>query len=416
MKNKKGVPEISDTQVTTKTQDKDNQFSDTVAQECKKKLNEYWLNNGRTHYDNGEPIIPDAKPVNYQEIVCTEVEEQKERISEEENILRAIIKDAKRCEQEAKGQQTNKEVLKDIFLIKTANQTIMDAANMPMPRKLWYELWFEGELCFMYAGYGAGKSIYAVQIADEISKIEKVILFDFELSQKQFQIRYSDDNGANSYEFNQNFLRGEINPDGDFSDDIEKQINLEMEVQIKNTGTKVIIVDNLTFLTVETEKSKSALPLMKNLKKLKNKYGLSILCLAHTPKREESRPITGNDLAGSKTLMNICDSAFAIGMSSRDKNMRYVKQIKVRNCEKKYDSENVLIYEILKENENFVKFRFIDYGNEYDHLKEPKKSEEESLLEKMKELKDAGKSYRQIADELGISKSKVERKLNQNKK
>ena len=298
-----------------------------------------------------------------------------------------------------------------IFSLKTANQTIMDAAKRPQPRKLWHELWYEGELCFLYADMNVGKSIYSVQIADEISKTEKVLLFDFELSDKQFQIRYSDDAGDNPHLFSDNLIRIEINPDGDFTDDMEKQINDDMERVIQNASAKIIIVDNLTYLTVETEKSKSALPLMKRLKKLKNKYGLSILCLAHTPKRDNSRPITGNDLAGSKTLINICDSAFAIGLSARDKSIRYVKQIKVRNCEKKYDSENVLLYEITKENGNYVKFRFIDYGDEREHLKEPNAKEKEDISEKVFELKEQGKSLRDIGAELGISHMKVNRIL-----
>ena len=303
-----------------------------------------------------------------------------------------------------------------IFSLKTVNQTIMDAAKRPQPRKLWYELWHEGELCFLYADQNLGKSIYSVQIADEISKTEKVLLFDFELSDKQFQIRYSDDTGGNPYPFSDNLIRIEINSDGDFEDDMEKQINDDMERVVQSAGAKVIVVDNLTYLTVETEKSKSALPLMKRLKKLKNKYGLSILCIAHTPKRDISRPITGNDLAGSKTLINICDSAFAIGLSARDKSIRYVKQIKVRNCEKKFDTDNVILYEIIKENGNFVKFQFIGFGDEREHLREPCESSKEELIEKVRGLSEQGKTQRQIADELGISVGAANKYLKKSKK
>ena len=85
--------------------------------------------------------------------------------------------------------------------------------------------------------------------------------------------------------------------------------------------------------------------------------------------------------------------------------MRYVKQIKVRNCENKYNSENVLVYEIIKEDGNCVKFRFIDYGEERDHLKPP--SEIDAMVSKAVELKQQGKTQRQIADELKKSVSTV---------
>ena len=56
-----------------------------------------------------------------------------------------------------------------------------------------------------------------------------------------------------------------------------------------------MIIDNLTYLKNETEKAKDALPLMKHLKALKRKYGLSILALAHTPKRDATKQLSRND-------------------------------------------------------------------------------------------------------------------------
>lgn len=55
---------------------------------------------------------------------------------------------------------------------------------------------------------------------------------------------------------------------------------------------------------------------MIHLNNLKKRYGLSILVLAHTPKRSMECPITSNDLAGSKRLYNFFDSVFAIGKSA----------------------------------------------------------------------------------------------------
>ena len=43
---------------------------------------------------------------------------------------------------------------------------------------------------------------------------------------------------------------------------------------------------------------------LKYLKKLKSKHGLSILALAHTPKRDATKPLGRNDLQGSKMLIN----------------------------------------------------------------------------------------------------------------
>lgn len=85
------------------------------------------------------------------------------------------------------------------------------------------------------------------------------------------------------------------------------------------------------FYAPKLKKKKDALPLMKELKFLKNKYHLSLLILSHTPKRDLSKPITRNDLQGSKMLINLCDSSFSIGERSTDKGIRYIKMIKARN-------------------------------------------------------------------------------------
>jgi hypothetical protein len=59
---------------------------------------------------------------------------------------------------------------------------------------------------------------------------------------------------------------------------------------------------------------------------LKNKHNLSILILAHTPKRNFTNPLSNNDLQGSKMLANFIDSSIAIGKSYLNEDLRYIKQ------------------------------------------------------------------------------------------
>ena len=108
---------------------------------------------------------------------------------------------------------------------------------------------------------------------------------------------------------------------------------------------------------------------MIQLNNLKKKYGLSLLVLAHTPKRSLDCPITSNDLAGSKRLYNFFDSVFAIGKSAQDGSLRYVKQLKVRYGTYSYDGDNVIIYEIEKV-DCFLQFVHRGYSTEKEHLKQ----------------------------------------------
>ncbi|MCF8373069.1 MAG: AAA family ATPase [Bacteroidales bacterium] len=304
---------------------------------------------------------------------------------------------------------------KGLFTVKTANRWIEQAKTRPIPKMLYGEFWFESELCIMFADTNLGKSILAVQIGNSISngegisgfnleaKTQKILYFDFELSDKQFENRYSR-NFAEHYNFSDNFIRVEINPDATIPEDqsFEDFLNNSIERTIIETGAKVLIIDNITYLRNETEKAKDALPLMKALKALKSKYGLSILALAHTPKRDLSKPITRNDLQGSKMLINFCDSSFSIGESHTDKNLRYIKQIKARNTEIIYDTENVIVCQMDK-SFNFLQLEFLGFGTEREHLKQLTEQDRKTNIELVKELSKGGKSQRQIAHEVGIS-------------
>ena len=48
--------------------------------------------------------------------------------------------------------------------IKSANRTLEDAARRPDPEQLYLELWYEGEVCCLFADSNLGKSIFAVQM------------------------------------------------------------------------------------------------------------------------------------------------------------------------------------------------------------------------------------------------------------
>ena len=311
-----------------------------------------------------------------------------------------------------------------LFTVKSANQWIDEASSRPMPCKLFGQLWYEGEICILFSDSNLGKSILAVQIADAISRgtntlgmvndaqPQVVAYFDFELSDKQFEGRYMSDNGKH-YRFSDNLKRIEINPDVvDYPNgcDFEDYIKISLQQVVEEINVRVIVLDNITYLSRETEKAKDALPLMKWLKAFGKQFGLSILVLAHTPKRNQANPITKNDLQGSKMLYNFCDGCFAIGESSRGTGLRYIKELKQRNMSFAYDAENVIVCEITKP-DNFLMFRFLEYGCESEHLRQITDKDRDQLIKRAKELSAQGKSVRDIHCELGVSVGTVQNYL-----
>jgi len=311
--------------------------------------------------------------------------------------------------------------------VRTALQRMEDARNLPEIQKMFDVFLHSGELAILFGDTGIGKSILAVAIADAVSRgvglltLENqyeacnVIYYDFELSDKQFQKRYSDNKGT-MHQFSNNLYTDNV----DFTELIvdrnnrfEKVLLEKIKTDIINVDAKLIIIDNITFLSAQTSSDvQVAMELMKLLKQLKTELGVTIIVLAHTPKRNPSQPLIINDLAGSKQLSNFADTVFAVGISSVDSGYRYIKQVKPsRSGELKYDASNVLKCELLRNevDESLLTFKFIEFCYEASLLAEP--SDEEDLKAQALKLRKGGKgaTIRDIARELGVSKSKVGR-------
>jgi RecA-family ATPase len=314
-----------------------------------------------------------------------------------------------------------------IFDVKSANACIEIAKKQQVPRMLFGELWYEGEICILFADTNVGKSILAVQIANSIStgvstcglQLEcpptPIIYFDFEMSPKQFERRYSKE-FEHHYVFSDNFFKADFDLDY-----IETKANLNiedylfqyLEKLIAEHQHKILIIDNITYLKDDNEKAKDAGPLMKLLKILARKYKLSLLVLAHTPKIDPHKPITKNHLSGSKVLMSLCDSSFTIGMNHHHEGRRYIKQIKQRSCEEMYGSEKVIVCEIEKPH-NFLQLSFVEFDQESNQLKVLTDGGNSDRDAKIVEMFKQGTNKSEIGRILDISESLVRYVLKKN--
>ena len=150
---------------------------------------------------------------------------------------------------------------------------------------------------------------------------------------------------------------------------------------------------------------------MESLRALRTELGLSILLLAHTPKRNLRGGLGVNDLQGSKVIANFADNIFAVGQSRTDPSMRYLKHIKVRESQMLFNDEHVLGFRLDKIGGKFLGFTFTGYGTEASHvspLNEQVRLEKAALV---KRLSNEGLSQRAIAKQLGVSAASVNRYL-----
>lgn len=299
---------------------------------------------------------------------------------------------------------------RELFIYSTARECCENSSAVPNPESLWAGMWHEGEISCLFADSNLGKSIYAVQIAEHISRSQKVIYFDFEMSEKQFQRRYFDEETGECYAFNRNLIRAEIDISAinqDEYDHFEEVVISQIERLCNRLNAKVAIIDNISYLCSATDNSEMASRLMIQFMQLKKRTNISMLVLAHTPKRSLTSPLGQNDIAGSKKLFNFFDSVFAIGRSGKDEELRYIKHIKSRATQILYGSDNVMLTEIRKDG-NWLHFETIGTCSESDQLKS---NEGDELIYRIKELRENGMSMGNIAAQLQISKSKVQRAL-----
>jgi hypothetical protein len=339
---------------------------------------------------------------------------------EERPLAIELIRSAARGTITAKQTKTLNNLLrspadsKDAFIIKPAADFLQSSPNQSNTGMLFGDFWYEGELCILFADTNVGKSILAVQIGDALSRgvpiprfamkqqPATVLYFDFELNDQQFAKRYTSDLHG-QHEFADNFYRVVINPDAAGAhkfDSYHAYISNALENTIITSKARIVIIDNITCLRTGTQAAATAVSLMQNLQTLKNRYGLSVLVLAHTPKRNPAKPVTRNDLQDSKMLINFADSAFAIGESQLQADLRYLKQIKQRSGTQVYGAGNVYLCQIEKPYNN-LHFEFIGPANEADHLLHFTEQQRKSAEDRIMQLHQQGHSLRQIVAETG---------------
>jgi len=310
----------------------------------------------------------------------------------------------------------------NILRVQPMNEVLKEGALRQSGRMLIGNLIKENEVVILFGDEGTGKSILAFQMADSISKghslfniegnhfpnqcpPQKTIFYDFEMEANELFDRYSWD--GQPYQFDDNFYRSSINPEFlDFENADELIIN-EIQSTIEIYQPKFVVIDNITYITSESQDPSIATRVMKRLLALQKRFQLTILVIAHTPKRDPSLPIESRHLAGAKSLSNFSKSIIAVSHSKKDPDKRYIKHLKCRNGRKIHDADNVIEAVIVNESKR-IEYEFYGYSAEKEHLEVVASEESKSLIiSRAVDLHKEGVGYRGIArtinDEYSIS-------------
>lgn len=276
------------------------------------------------------------------------------------------------------------------------NDYLDKAASKPKPIALYEPTIYKGLNHCIFGDTGSCKSIYCVQAGIGIATRypEMVVLdLDFELSDFLLYERYSDKNGH--YKFPDNFIHIDMRSDEEVT---EEALMASIEGLVVKSHANVVIIDNLTYLCIDSEKGSAAGSLMKKLMQLKTRYELTIIVVAHTPKRNDLDPITLNDLAGSKKLSNFFDQIVSIGKVAGEPNQRYLKELKTRVGGLLY-YDPVKLYEVRKDG-SFTHLSYVTDVKECTLLRG--ESQRESQREQAYGLYKQGMSVKDIAAQTEI--------------
>lgn len=293
-----------------------------------------------------------------------------------------------------------------MFEYSTLNEIVEYGMKAEKREYLYKNLWIEKELTVFFGTANVGKSMIAVQIAEEIAKKgKKVMYFDYELSEQQLSDRYETEDGKGHYVFSENLLRPNLDMDKysfSYKERLEKLFR-RME-EATNLGIKIFIVDNITYLNPNLQKGNEAAKFIINFKSKMELLGISVLLLGHSPKVKDNAILTLDKLSGSKNLSNFIDSCFAVGKVEGERKV-YLKQLKARSCAISMDQNHVLVGTLTKRKDGFIEFVEEGYAVEKELLKG--KPDITPQKEQAYKLYKEGNSYRKISKMIGVSDKTV---------
>ena len=225
------------------------------------------------------------------------------------------------------------------------------------------DLVFLAEVTILFGKSNVGKSILSISFADAISKgidldlgngiiLEnqceplKTILFDFEMSPQQIQKRYD-----KHYSFDEErFIRATLKR-GEYLESDPKEVVSMLKLGAEQNDCKCIIIDNISAISGDIEKSANAVPFMQSLMKLAKDEGFTVIVMAHTPKLKDYSPLSVENVSGSNKINQLTDGVVAIGKVNCDADDEvYIIHLKGRNGSKTYNKGNVIHSKISKVN------------------------------------------------------------------
>ena len=196
------------------------------------------------------------------------------------------------------------------------SQALSSMAGCSLPAvDLWHGLWYQGEMACLFGEPNVGKTILAMQIANELNKRGlKTLYFDFENAAHQFKSRYKTD----KFDYcsgDADFIVKLLNPNNSTAPLDSRSILDYIKKDFLTERAPVIIIDDITHLIGSGDQADVRF-VLNTLRSWTQLFLVSILVLAHSRRRKPSSLTTIESLAGSFEYSYAFDSIFSLTHSN----------------------------------------------------------------------------------------------------
>jgi len=282
---------------------------------------------------------------------------------------------------------------------------LMREAKREAAEMLFDEFWRQGEIALLFGEAGVGKSLIAVQAANAIAggkpfgglsmptKGRRVLYVDLVLSDAQFRYRYAHGPTRGRMTFSRNFLY-ERPPHGA---DVVQWIRETIEAN----SIDCVVIDDLNALLRTSYSARDAIALMTELRRLVCVNSISVLVLADS-RRYPKRSAGVDDLRRLRGVCDLADTVIAMtGNVETNRRSLTIVRSRVVSSEWTVHAPLRLIFAETEAGQDRPEFAVAQRTFDADLI---------NIIERVKEMHDEDEmSFRSIADELDISKSKAQR-------
>lgn len=313
-----------------------------------------------------------------------------------------MLSESRSLEQEAVGEAGTETTIQPLERV---HDRIIRGIASGRPRMVFDAFWREGELALMFGAPGTGKSLLAVRIANSLAtggdfpwfqmetEAANTLYVDLSMSDRQFAARHQYTGQAGeekAWKTSRRLFCGR--PDND-SDLLEW-----LEARIEAGKLKYVVIDDLSALMTTCDGTRETMAIMRALRRIRDRFDVSILVVMQSGEPRDCSDADEKDLGRQRSLCRQADSVFCIGREHSKRDRIYLMQTRSRSSAISWTRKNGVFGTI------YATGRSVDIS-----FDERMSDEEAELILAIHRMHESGMTYRKIADELGISKSRASR-------